>query len=560
VVARASQLFLPTLREDPADAEAISHKLLVRGAFIRQVSAGVWTFLPLGWRVHQKVAQVIREEMDAIGAQEMLMPVLTPAELWERTGRLRIPELFKLQDRTGRQFVLPMTHEETVTFHARELQSYRDLPQMLYHFAVKDRDELRPRGGLLRVREFIMKDAYSFDRDEEGLDHSFRAQRGAYERIFDRCGLEVVGVEAESGMMGGSASVDFLAPAGAGENTLVTCPTGDFAADLEVARGIPRPPVFPERFDRPEEVATPGVATIEALAEMLGIDTAATSKAMPVTREDGTVVLALIRGDDRLEESKLVGALGTPSRPSTDEEIRVAFGAGGGSLGPVGFEGEIVADDALREGQFVTGANRDGWHLRGVEAGRDFAPRFADLRASVDGDSCPNCGGSLRFQTAIEVGHIFKLETRYSEPLEATFLDENGVERPLIMGSYGIGPGRVLAAVVEQQHDDRGIAWPAALAPYDVHLLSLSAGSDEVSGIADSVSADLDRAGRSVLLDDRDERPGEKFADADLLGCPVRVTIGKRTLEDGALDVRRRTDDADARVDRSDLLTWMEDS
>ncbi len=559
MVARASQLFVPTLRDAPADAEAVSHKLLVRGAFIRQVSAGVWTFLPLGWRVHQKVVQIVREEMDAIGGQEMLMPVLTPAELWQRTGRYRIPEVFKLNDRAGREFVLPMTHEETVTFHAREIQSYRELPQILYHFSVKDRDEPRPRGGLLRVREFVMKDSYSFDRDEEGLDRAFQAHRGAYERIFERCGIETYGVEAESGMMGGSESVDFLAPSGSGENTLVTCEAGDFAADLEIARGVPRPPVFPPPLDRPDEVATPGVTTIEALAELLGIDDAATSKAMPVTKEDGTVVLALVRGDDRLEPNKLAEALAAASRPATDDEIRAAFGASGGSLGPVGFAGEIVADETLREGQFVTGANRDGWHLRGVEAGRDFAPRFADLRESRDGDTCPRCGGRLRFQTAIEVGHIFKLGTTYSDPLEATFLDESGVERPLVMGSYGIGPGRVLAAAVEQRHDDRGILWPPAIAPFDVHVLALSAGSAEVADVAAAAADELDRAGHAVLLDERDERPGEKFADADLLGCPVRVTIGKKTLGDGAVDVRRRSADADERIARSMLLTWMED-
>lgn len=559
MVARASQLFVPTLRDAPADAEAVSHKLLVRGAFIRQVSAGVWTFLPLGWRVHQKVVQIVREEMDAIGGQEMLMPVLTPAELWQRTGRYRIPEVFKLNDRAGREFVLPMTHEETVTFHAREIQSYRELPQILYHFSVKDRDEPRPRGGLLRVREFVMKDSYSFDRDDEGLDRAFQAHRGAYERIFERCGIETYGVEAESGMMGGSESVDFLAPSGSGENTLVTCEAGDFAADLEIARGVPRPPVFPPPLDRPDEVATPGVTTIEALAELLGIDDAATSKAMPVTKEDGTVVLALVRGDDRLEPNKLAEALAAASRPATDDEIRAAFGASGGSLGPVGFAGEIVADETLREGQFVTGANRDGWHLRGVEAGRDFAPRFADLRESRDGDTCPRCGGRLRFQTAIEVGHIFKLGTTYSDPLEATFLDESGVERPLVMGSYGIGPGRVLAAAVEQRHDDRGILWPPAIAPFDVHVLALSAGSAEVADVAAAAADELDRAGHAVLLDERDERPGEKFADADLLGCPVRVTIGKKTLGDGAVDVRRRSADADERIARSMLLTWMED-
>src|SRR4051794_29440386 len=426
MIVRASQLWLPTLRAAPAEADAVSHRLLVRGGFIRQVSAGLWTFMPLGWRVHRKVEQIIREELDAFGAQELLMPVLTPAELWEATGRLRIPELFKLEDRSGRAFVLPLTHEETAAFHARELQSYRQLPQVWYHFQTKDRDEPRPRGGLLRVREFIMKDGYSFDRDEEGLDRSFRLHAAAYERIFERCGIETFGVEAESGMMGGSESFDYLAPAGSGENTLVTCERGDYAADLEVARGVPRPPERPEQLEGPTEVETPGATTIEGLAQFLGIDPAATSKAMPVTKADGSVVLALVRGDDRLNDPKLQAALGEDFRPSTEDEIRAAFGADPGSLGPIGFAGEVIADDALREGQFVAGANRTGWHLRGVEAGRDFAPRFADLRETVEGDSCPRCGGRLHLQTAIEVGHIFKLGTDYSAPLGATFLDEDG--------------------------------------------------------------------------------------------------------------------------------------
>ncbi|MGH3051041.1 MAG: proline--tRNA ligase, partial [Gaiellaceae bacterium] len=437
MIARASQLFLPTLREPPADAEAVSHRLLVRGGFIRQVAAGIWTYLPLGWRVHRKVEQIIREEQDAIGAQEMLMPVLTPLELWQQSKRDFIEELFRLKDRKGADYVLPLTHEETVSFHARELQSYRQLPQMLYHFQTKGRDEPRPRSGLLRVREFIMKDAYSFDRDEAGLDVSFERQRGAYVRTFERCGIATHDVEAEPGMMGGSESRDFLAPADAGENTLVTCENADFAADIEVARTIPRPAELPEPLAAPEEIATPGIGTIDALAEFLGIDPGATSKAMPVVRLDGTVILALIRGDDRLEDAKLEAALGGPGRPATDEEIRAAFGASGGSLGPVGFDGEIVADHALAEGQFVAGANRDGWHLRGVDAGRDYEPRFADLRESAATDACPNCGGALRFQTAIEVGHIFKLGTFYSEPLGATFADEDGQERPVVMGSYG---------------------------------------------------------------------------------------------------------------------------
>jgi prolyl-tRNA synthetase len=548
MVRRASQLFFPTLRDDPADAEAVSHRLLVRGGFIRQLSAGVWTFLPLGWRVHDKIVQIVREEIDAIGGQEMLMPVLTPAELWKATGRYKSPEVFKLEDRNDREFVLPLTHEETVTFHAREIQSYRDLPQILYHFQTKDRDEPRPRAGLIRVREFIMKDSYSFDRDEEGLDRSFQLHKAAYDRIFERCGLEVYAVQAESGLMGGSMSTDYLAPAAAGENTLVTCENGDYAADLEIARGVPRPPEFPASLDAPEDVETPGVTTIADVAQLLGIDEAATSKAMPVVA-DGRVVLGLVRGDDRLDEVKMTEALGSAFRPATEDEIRETFGADPGSLGPVGVSVDVIADEALREGQFVAGANRTGYHQRGVEAGRDFEARFANIREVREGDTCPNCGGALQLQTAIEVGHIFKLETHYSVPLDATFLDEDGTEKPLIMGSYGIGPGRTMAAVIEQHYDEQGIQWPRSVAPYDVHVVALP-GLDEQ---AERVASALDAAGDEVLLDDRNERAGAKFADADLIGCPVRVTVGKKTLDDDAVDVRDRLTGEERRVAIGDL-------
>ncbi|HEX5584122.1 proline--tRNA ligase [Gaiella sp.] len=554
---RQSSLFLPTLREDPADAEAVSHKLLVRAGLIRQVGAGLWTYLPAGWRAYERVVGIIREEMDAIGGQEMSMPVLTPAELWQRTGRYDTwaDVLVKVRDSSGREFVLAPTHEETITFHVRELRSYRDLPKILYHFQTKERDEPRPRGGLLRVREFVMKDAYSFDRDEEGLEVSFRAHAGAYERMFERCGLDFVAVQAESGLMGGSESIDYLAPSGSGENTLVTCERGDYAADLEVARGVPRPADLPERLDAPTEVETRGVETCEALAGFLGIDLAATSKAMPVVA-DGAVVLALVRGDDRLDEAKLAAVLGVGTRPAQVEEIREAFGADPGSLGPVGFGGRIVLDETLRDGQYVAGANRTGFHLRGVEHGRDFEADVADIRVPKEGDACPRCGGALRFQTAIEVGHIFKLGTVYSVSLDATFLDEQSVEHPVVMGCYGIGPGRVMAAAVEQHHDERGIVWPPSIAPYDVHVLSLAGASDEVETLAASVADELAAAGHDVLLDDRDARPGEKFADADLLGVPRRVTIGRKSLEDGALDVRRRSDEADARVTRSSVIDW----
>jgi prolyl-tRNA synthetase len=544
VIARASQLFLPTLREPPADAEAASHRLLVRGGFIRQVGAGLWTFLPLGWRVHQKVVQIIREEMDAIGAQEMLCPVLTPAELWQTSGRIDIPEVFRLQDRSGRRFVLPLSHEESMTFHARELQSYKQLPQAWYHFSTKERDEPRPRAGLLRVREFIMKDSYSFDRDEAGLEASFARHAEAYRRMFSRCSLDFYEVEAESGIMGGRESWDYLAPTGSGENELVRCENGDYAADIEAAHGIPRPPEFPEPRDAPEEVATPNVTTIEGLAEFLEIDEAATSKAMPVVVGE-RVVLALVRGDDRLSEEKLTTTLGSTFRPAMEDEIRTTFGSGGGSIGPVAVRSvDVIADEALREGQFVAGANRDGWHLRGVQAGRDYEPTFADIRQTNAGDACPRCGGKLVAQPAIELGHIFKLGTFYSEPFGANYLDEDGRERPIVMGSYGIGPGRTIAAIVEQHHDERGIVWPAAVAPYDVHIVALPGLEEQ----AQAAAAAVDEAGFEVLLDDREARAGEKFADADLIGCPVRVTVGRKAAEDGTVDLRERTKGEDIPV------------
>jgi prolyl-tRNA synthetase len=548
VIHRASQLYLPTLRDAPADAEAASHRLLVRGGFIRQVGTGLWTYLPLGWRVHQKVVQVIREEMNAIGGQEMLCPVLTPAELWERSGRIAIPQVFKLKDQSGRLFVLSLSHEETMSLHARELHSYKQLPQIWYHFSTKERDEPRPRGGLLRVREFIMKDSYSFDRDEAGLDASFDKHEKAYERIFERCGIEAYLVEAESGIMGGKESLGFLAPTGSGENELMRCENGDYFADIEAARGVPRAPEFPPALTAPEEIETPDVATIDALAEFLEIDPAATSKAMPVVTGD-RLVLALVRGDDRLSEAKLETAFEASFRPATDDEIRDAFGAGGGSIGPVGVDVQVIADATLRNGQFVTGANRDGWHLRGVAAGRDYDPVFADIRQAVAGDSCPECGATLSVQTAIEVGHIFKLGTFHSEAQGARYLDEDGGERTIVMGSYGIGPGRTIAAVVEQHHDELGIVWPHSIAPYDAHVVVLPGLEEHAAAVA----AALDARGGDVLLDDRDQRAGEKFADADLIGCPIRVTVGKKTLDDGAVDVRDRATGDERRVPMAEL-------
>src|SRR5580765_3448118 len=548
MIAKASQLFLPTLREPPADAEAASHQLLVRGGFIRQMGAGLWSFLPLGWRVHMRLERIIREEIEGIGGQEMRCPTMTPAELWETTGRIDVPILFHLKDSGGRDLVLAFTHEESMTFIGRELQSYKQLPQIWYHFSTKDRDEPRPRGGLLRLREFIMKDAYTFDVDEAALDASFKKHEEAYARIFERCGLEAYLVEAESGMMGGKSSLGFLAPTGSGEIELMRCANGDYFADAEAARGTARPAELPAALDAPERVETPGVTTIEEVAAFLGISETATAKALPVVTGD-RLVLALVRGDDRLSPEKLETFFEGAFRPATDDEIRNAFGAGGGSLGPVGVDVEVVADETLREGQFVAGANRDGRHLRGVEAGRDFRPSFADLRQAREGDVCPVDGGRLQFQTAIEVGHIFKLGTFYSERFGATFLDEDGREQPLIMGSYGIGLGRTIAAVVEQHNDEHGIAWPETIAPYEVHVVALPGGEE----FAERAAAAIEARGRSVLLDDRDQRAGEKFADADLIGCPVRVTAGKKSLDDGAVDIRDRATGEERRVKVEDL-------
>jgi prolyl-tRNA synthetase len=548
MIARASTLFLPTLREPPADAEAASHRLLVRGGFIRQIGAGLWALLPLGWRVHMRIERIIREEIDAIGGQEMRAPTLTPAELWETTGRIDVPILFHLNDSGGRPFVLSWTHEESMTFLAREIQSYKQLPQVWYHFSTKDRDEPRPRGGLLRLREFVMKDSYTFDADDVGLDRAFKAHQEAYARIWERCGLEAYLTEAESGTMGGKDSLGFLAPTGSGENELMRCDNGDYFADAEAARGTPVPPDLPPPLDAPELVETPGVGTIEELAEFLGIAESATSKALPVITGD-RLVLALVRGDDRLSPEKLETIFQAAFRPADDEEIRATFGAGGGSLGPVAVDVEVIADEALREGQYVAGANEDGKHLRGVQAGRDYEPTFADIRQAKDGDGCPECGGTLRVQTAIEVGHIFKLETFHSKAFGATFLDEDGREKPLVMGSYGIGLARTMAAIVEQSHDDDGIIWPKTVAPYDAHVVALS-GAEE---IAEQAAEALSAAGLDVLLDDRDQRPGEKFADADLIGCPIRLTAGKKSLEDGKVDVRNRASGEEKRLNVADL-------
>jgi prolyl-tRNA synthetase len=536
---RLSSYFLPTVKEPPADAEAVSHVLMVRAGLVRQLGAGMWTFLPAGWRVHRRIEQIIREEMDAIGAQEMLMPVLQPEELWLRTGRSGIPELFRLTDRADRPLVLAMTHEESVTYHvAREVRSYRDLPLTLYHIQLKERDEPRPRAGVLRTREFIMKDSYSFDRDEEGLEASYQLHVKAYDRILDRCGLRWYRVESDVGMMGGLGAHEYMAPCPAGENEVALSDAG-YAANLEVASGIPPAPSFPEPLERPQAVDTPHARTIEEVSSLLGVDPATLIKALPVIVEGGEMRLALVRGDHRLNEIKLQNALGSPFRAASEEEIRASFGAEPGFIGPVGAGVEVIADSCLEQGVYVTGANRDGVHLRGVQPGRDFKATLADIRTVEEGDRCPH-GGTIKIEPAIEVGNIFKLGRRYSEPLGATYLDEQGKEHTLVMGSYGIGPARCAAAAIEQGADERGISWPKAVAPFDVQLVGLGKPGSPEHELAERLYGELERGGFDVLYDDRQTSAGEKLVEAELLGCPLRVVAGRRSLESGELEVQVR--------------------
>ena len=538
---RLSSYFLPTLKESPADAEALSHKLMVRAGLVRQLGAGMWTYLPAGWRVHRRAEQIVREEMDAIGGQEMLMPVLQPAELWQRTGRYEIDELFKLKDRRDADLVLAMTHEEALTFHvAREVRSYRDLPMILYHFQVKERDEPRPRAGLLRTREFIMKDSYSFDRDLEGLERSYEKHVTAYDRIFDRSGLDWYRVQADVGMMGGVGAHEYMAPCAAGENEVALSDAG-FAANLEVASATARPvDGLPAAAGEPRPVGTPGATTVEHVSGLLEVPAGALIKALPVMRADGTPLLVVVRGDHRLSEIKLQNVLGEPARPATEEEIREAFSAPPGYIGPVGAKAPVLADEALKHMRgLIAGANEDGRHVRGVEPGRDFDPEWADIRTVEAGDTCPG-GATIRIEPAIEVANIFKLGTRYSEPLGATFLDEGGGESHIWMGSYGIGPARIAAASVEQLADDQGISWPRALSPFDVHLVTLGKDGEEAREVSDRLYEELQTAGLDVLYDERDTGAGEKFADAELLGCPLRLTVGRRGLESGEVEAQLR--------------------
>jgi prolyl-tRNA synthetase len=533
---RLSRYLLPTEKEAPADAEALSHRLMVRAGLVRQVGAGMWTWLPAGWRVHENVSQIVREELDAIGCQEMLMPVLNPAELWQRSGRYVIEELFKLKDRRGAELVLAMTHEEVVTTHvASVVRSYRDLPLFLYHLQTKERDEPRPRAGVLRTREFIMKDAYTFDRDREGLDASYEKHREAYDRIFDRVGLEWYRVESDVGMMGGIGAHEYMAPCAAGENDVALAP--GYAANVEVASADAQPVELPESLSQPERVDTPGLTTVREVADRMDVPAGALLKAFPVVVEDRGLVMAIVRGDHRVNEIKLANALGAAFRPAREEEFAERIGPAG-YIGPVGVDVPILLDDAVEPGAYITGANRDNAHLRGVEPGRDFPFKRGDVRRVEPGDTVD--GHPIRIEPAIEVGNIFKLGTRFSEPLKATYLDESGTPRPIWMGSYGIGPARITAAAVEQFADEAGISWPRSIAPFDIHLVGLGREGSEERQVAEALYEELQQLELRVLYDDRDAGPGEKFADAELLGVPLRLTVGRRTLANGEVEAQVR--------------------
>jgi prolyl-tRNA synthetase len=543
---RMSHLFGRTLREAPGDAELPSHKLMLRAGLMRPLGAGLYSLLPLGFRVVKKVEQIIREEMNAIGGQELQMPVVHPADIWKESGRYQVvgPELTRFKDRSEREMVLAMTHEEVVTDLARsEINSYRQLPMLVYHIQTKWRDEPRSRGGLIRVREFTMKDSYSLDLDEAGLDAQYRNHWQAYERIFRRCGLEFVVVGADTGMMGGSASHEFMALSEHGEDIVLICPNGDYAANQEVAR-LRRDGATGEAPLPMAEVETPNTTTIQALAEFLGIPLAKTAKAVFFVGESGRFVFAVIRGDLDVNETKLRKAAAEPTlTPATPEQIR-AIGAEPGYGSPVGTrDALIVVDESVRDTpNLMAGANRVGWHLRNVNLGRDYqADVVADIASAIAGSPCPVCGTPMRAERAIEVGNIFKLGDRYSEVFGATYLDAEGQSHPILMGCYGIGSGRVTATVVEQHHDGKGIRWPASVAPFHVALVSILSADDEAPALAaDALYAELQAAGIEVLYDDRAERVGVKFNDADLIGCPIRVSVSARTLAKGEAEIKPR--------------------
>jgi prolyl-tRNA synthetase len=548
---RMTRLFSQTLREAPSEAEMAGHRLLLRAGFIRQLGSGIFSYLPLARRALTKIENIMRQEIDAIGGQEITMPVVQPADLWKRTGRwFEIgPEMGRFQDRSNHDMVLAMTHEEVVAeLTAKEVRSYRQLPLLVYHIQTKWRDDPRPRAGLIRAREFTMLDSYSLDADEAGLAAQYDAHYTAYFRIFQRCGLPVITVEGDVGMMGGSLAHEYMYLTHGGEDTLLICDACGHTANRQVAR-FKKPASQPEEARPIEPIATPGATTIASLAEMLGVPSSETAKAVFMIATIGgsqgpseRFVFAVVRGDMQINETKLANAVGAQDlRPATEAEIR-STGAVPGYASPVGLDGVlVVVDEAIPSSpNLVAGANKDGFHLTNVNYGRDFeAEIVADITAAQEGDGCPQCGSPLHSTRGVEVGNIFKLGTHFSQSLESTFLDQDGTVKPIVMGSYGIGSGRLLACIAEEHHDEAGLVWPISVAPYHLSLVSLSGAEDQ----AEAAYAELTRAGIEVLFDDRQESAGVKFNDADLLGLPLRVTVSPRSLRQGGVEVKRRLGD-----------------
>jgi prolyl-tRNA synthetase family II len=559
MIMRWSRLHIPTLREDPADADAASHRLLLRAGFIRQLMAGHYSLLPLGVRVRAKIMDVIREEMNRIGAQEILMPCLHPAQLWEQSGRMQAMSeiIFRLRDHRGADLVLGVTHEEIVTTLAQELSSYRQLPQSWYQFQTKFRDEPRPKSGLLRVREFTMKDSYSFDADEAGLDVSFEAHRGAYQQIFDRLGIPAFEVEASNGTMGGTDSVEFMCPSEAGEDLVARCADCGYAANLEKATSALAAMTDRPGTAKPERLDTPGVRTIADLAAQYQLPANRQIKTL-VYVIDGQLTLVLLRGDHPLADQKLADATGSADiRPAQADEIRAALGASPGSLGAVGVTDiPVIADLALRgRRDMATGANTDDVHLTGVDVQRDIAVgRWEDLREVAEGEPCPSCGTALGLIRAIEVGHIFKLGSKFTTALGVSVLGQDGAPITPIMGCYGIGVERAMAAIAEVHHDDAGLSWPPQVAPAEVTVLLLSPRDQAAVDAAESLYRELLGAGTDAIIDDRDERPGVKYRDAELTGIPCRISVGSRDLADGVAEITSRATGEKERVALADAV------
>ena len=553
---RFSKMFIPTLREAPADAESISHILMLRAGYVRQLASGLYIFLPLGWRVLGRINAILKQEMEEIGAQEISMPILHPAEIWQQTGRWDVigDEMFRLKDRNGRDFCLGMTHEEIMTWLAsREIRSYRDLPQVWYQIQTKLRDEARPKSGVLRTREFIMKDSYSFDATDEGLEKNYQLHAEAYHRIFNRCGLRFMQVESDPGMMGGGYSHEFMAPSPAGEDEIALCDGCGYSANVELALSVPSA-IDLQEWDK-EEIHTPEKRTIKEVSNFLKLAPAYFIKSILVITDQGPV-LALVRGDQELHEKKLARIIGS-HRPAQKIEVKEILGVEAGFIGPMGRDIRIVADNSLKEGSYVGGANKPHYHVKGVKADLDFSAEWHDIHIAKQGDLCTNCGKPLHVERVIEIGNIFKLGTKYSGALKAVFLDENGQEKPIIMGSYGIGPARIAAAAVEQNFDKDGIVWPKSIAPFDIELVPINMNDPKTVEVAEALYRELTSDGFAMLLDDREERAGVKFKDADLIGIPIQIIIGEKNLKEGLVEIKDRKTKETIRVKVEDVAASL---